>query len=139
MDDIAEVFGRRGTAICSNGAFGYDLRTREVVAERAIPVDVLRETARRLRAAVPGISLAVEYAHELAGDAHYEAGDWDADTTVRRLDDASLFGRPAPKLIGRHPELSADELLALARPVVGDLVTVYHSNGERLVESVAQG
>lgn len=139
MDEIAEVFGHRGVAICSNGAFRYDLRTRSVTAEHAIPVEVLGETARRLRAAVPGIGLAVEYAHELAGDEHYEAGDWDSDTTVQRRPDTDLFGRPAPKLIGRHPELSADELLALAAPVVGELVTVYHSNGERLVEAVAQG
>ncbi|MFJ2863373.1 HAD family hydrolase [Kitasatospora sp. NPDC087314] len=131
--------GVRGIAICSNGAFGYDMRTRAVIAENPIPVDVLGESARLLREAVPGIGLAVEYAQELAGDAHYEAGDWDADTTVRRLDDVRLFGRPAPKLIGRHPELSADELLALARPVLGDLVTVYHANGERLVEAVAKG
>ena len=42
-------------------------------------------------------------------------------------------------LVGRHPHLSADELLALATPAIGDLVTVYHSNGLRLVEAVAQG
>ncbi|MFJ3216392.1 HAD family hydrolase [Kitasatospora sp. NPDC086801] len=139
MGEIAAAFGHRGVAICSNGAFGYDMRTRAVIAENPIPVDVLGESARRLREAVPGIGLAVEYAQELAGDAHYEAGAWDADTTVQRLDDARLFGRPAPKLIGRHPELSADELLALARPVLGELVTVYHANGERLVEAVAKG
>ncbi|MFE6054034.1 HAD family hydrolase [Kitasatospora sp. NPDC056446] len=139
MGEIAAAFGHRGVAVCSNGAFAYDMRTRSVIAERPIPVDVLAETARLLRAAAPGIGLAVEYAQDLAGDARYEPGDWDADTAVRRLDDARLFGRPAPKLIGRHPELSADDLLALVRPVVGDLVTVYHSNGERLVEAVARG
>ncbi|MFJ8473462.1 HAD family hydrolase [Kitasatospora sp. NPDC094011] len=139
MGEIAAAFGHRGTAICSNGAFGYDLRTRTVVAERPIPPEVLAETARRLRAAAPGIGLAVEYAQELAADARYEEGDWDADTSVQRLDDARLFGRPAPKLVGRHPTLSADELLALVRPAIGGLVTVYHANGERLVEAVAQG
>ncbi|GHF63963.1 hydrolase [Kitasatospora xanthocidica] len=139
MGEIAAAFGHRGVAICSNGAFAYDMRTRTVVAERPIPVDVLGETARLLREVAPGIGLAVEYAQELAGDAHYEAGDWDADTTVRRLDDAVLFARPAPKLLGRHPELSADDLLELVRPAIGELVTVTHSNGVRLVEAVARG
>ncbi|MCB5906540.1 HAD family hydrolase [Streptomyces pinistramenti] len=139
MGPIAEAFGHRGTAICSNGALSYDMHTEEVVAEHGIAVPTLTEVAALLRAAVPGIGLAVEYAKELAGDARYEAGDWDSDTTVLRPDDAVLFGRPAPKLVGRHPELTADELVELAHPAVGHLVTVYHSNGERLVEAVAQG
>jgi HAD superfamily hydrolase (TIGR01484 family) len=139
MADIIEAFGPQGTAICSNGAFVIDLSTSTVVRERPIPVDVLARAAAALRHTIPEIGLAVEYADELAGDARYEAGEWDADVTVRRLADAELFGRPGHKLIGRHPRLSADELLAHARPAVGDLVNVYHSNGLRLVEAVAAG
>lgn len=41
--------------------------------------------------------------------------------------------------MGCHPHLSADELLALAASELGDLVTVHHSNGERLVEAIAAG
>ena len=139
MGPIAAAFGRRGQAICSNGALIHDLRTGAVVEEHPIPVTALVEAARRLRAAAPGIGLAVEYAHELAGDEHYQAGDWDTDVTVQRLEDAKLLGRPAPKLIGRHPRLSADELLALAGPALDGLVTPYHSNGLRLVEAIAVG
>ncbi|QMU69423.1 hypothetical protein [Streptacidiphilus sp. P02-A3a] len=102
-----------GRAIGSNGALVYDLHAGRVVQEHPIPVPALTEAARRLRAAAPGIGPAVEYAHELAGDELYEAGDWDADITVQRLDAAEPLGRAAPKLIGRHPSLSADELLAL--------------------------
>ena len=137
MGPIAEAFGPHGTAICSNGAFSYDMRSREVVAEYAIDTVTLAETARRLRVAVPGIGLAVEHANEIVGDELYEAGDWDTGVTVERPGEDKLWSRPAPKLIGRHPVLSADELLVLAAPVVGDLVTVYHSNGLRLVEAVA--
>lgn len=137
MGPIAEAFGPRGTAICSNGALIYDMRTRSVIAEYTIDADTLAETARRLREAVPGIGLAVERATELDGDDRYEAGDWDSDISVQRPGEDKLWSRPAPKLIGRHPSLSADELLALAAPAVGELVTVYHSNGERLVEAIA--
>ncbi|WP_405558323.1 Cof-type HAD-IIB family hydrolase [Streptomyces canus] len=139
MGPIAEAFGPFGTAICSNGALVYDMGGRRVVAEYAISPGTLAETVRRLRAAIPGIGLAVEYATELHGDDLYEPGAWDADLTVRRPGENGLWNRPAPKLVGRHPYLSADELLALAAPEVGDLVTVYHSNGERLVEAIAPG
>jgi len=139
MGPIAEAFGPHGTAVCSNGAYDYDLRTRSVVAEHAIDPATLAKVAHGLRAAIPGIGLAVEYADALAADPLYEPWDWDEGVTVDRLVEAELWRRPAPKLIGRHPSLSADELLALAEPAIGDLVTVYHSNGLRLVEAVAQG
>ncbi|MGA5820047.1 Cof-type HAD-IIB family hydrolase [Kitasatospora sp. NPDC094028] len=140
MGDIAGAFGHRGVAICSNGALGFDLSTRTVVAERSIPADVLGETARLIREAVPGIGLAVEYADELVADEHYESRPWSAeDPPVRRLDDVRLFGRPAPKLLGRHPTLSASALVRRLLPVVGGRVGLYHSGGERLVEMVAWG
>jgi HAD superfamily hydrolase (TIGR01484 family) len=137
MAPIAEAFGPRGTAICSNGALILDMASREVIAEREIDVATLALARDRLRAAIPGIGLAVERAAELDGDDLYEAGEWDADITVLRPGEARLWSRPAPKLIGRHPSLSADELLELAAPALGTLVTAYHSNGHRLVEAVA--
>jgi len=139
MGQIADAFALHGLAICSNGAYDYDLRARAVVAEYAIDPMTLQKVARGLREAIDGIGLAVEYADSLAADPVYEPWDWDRDITVQRLDEAELWSRPAPKLVGRHRSLSADELLALAQPAVGDLVTVYHSNGLRLVEAVAPG
>jgi hydroxymethylpyrimidine pyrophosphatase-like HAD family hydrolase len=53
--------------------------------------------------------------------------------------DAQLFSRDAAKPLGRHPELPADQLLALAAPAVGEIVSVYHSGGLRLVEATAHG
>ncbi|MET8139675.1 Cof-type HAD-IIB family hydrolase [Sphaerisporangium sp. NPDC005288] len=139
MADIRRTFGAGGLAICSNGALVYDLGTRNLVVERPIEPSVLVKAAGRLRAAVPDIGLAVEYAADLAGDEVYEPWDWDADVTLQRLPDADLLARPAPKLLGRHHLLSADQLLDLVAPHLGDLVTVYHSNGLRLVEAVAKG
>jgi hypothetical protein len=139
MAGVAEAVGHRGVAVCANGAFFYDLATGRVEREVTIEPATLAEAARRLREAIPGIGLAVEFAEELAADPHYERWEWDAGATVHRLADAELLARPAPKLLGRHPTLSADELLALARPVLEDLVFVYHSNGSRLVEAVATG
>jgi HAD superfamily hydrolase (TIGR01484 family) len=139
MGAIAAAFGNRGTAICSNGALVYDMHTGSVTGEQLIQPRELAEAAKRLRAAIPGIGLAVESAAELMGDHRYETGGWDRDVPIRRLADTELLSRPAAKLLGRHPWLSADELLALAIPAVGSIVTVYHSNGRRLVEASAAG
>ncbi|GGM71433.1 HAD family hydrolase [Dactylosporangium sucinum] len=139
MGAVAKAFRHRGTAICANGALIYDLYREKVIDKHLIPPARLAEAARLLRSTVGGIGLAVEYADALAGDARYEPGSWDAGVTLQRLSDAELFGRPAPKLLGRHPVLSADELLRLTAPVLAGIVTVYHSNGLRLVEATAAG
>ncbi len=139
MRTIVAAVGNQSTAICSNGAVIYDMHADRIIAEQFIQPRELAEAARRLRAAIPGIGLAVESARELTADRRYEPGGWDGNTSIRRLDDAELFGRPGAKLLGRHPRLSADELLALATPAVAGLVTVSHSSGTRLIEASAEG
>lgn len=139
MGYVAAAFGYQGVAICSNGALIYDMHTEAVLAEHPIAPPELAEAARRLRAAIPGIGLAVESATGLTADGIYQAGNWDSDVTLKRLPDAELFGRPAAKLLGRHPHLANDELLALAAPAVAGVVTVSHSNGPRLLEASAIG
>ena len=56
-----------------------------------------------------------------------------------RLDDEELFEHDAVKLLARHPDLSADDLLALGAPAAGELATVYHSGGLNLLEVTAPG
>jgi len=139
MRAVVMAVGNQGVAICSNGAVIYDMHADRIIAEQFIQPRELAEAAGRLRAAIPGIGLAVESARELTGDSRYEPGGWDGHRAIRRLADAELFGRPAAKLLGRHPHLSADELLALATPAVDGIVTVSHSNGTRLIEASAEG
>ena len=139
MRTVVTAVGNQGMAICSNGAVIYDMHTDRIVAEQFIQPRELAEAASRLRAAIPGIGLAVESARELTGDSRYEPGNWDGHAFIRRLPDAALFSRPAAKLLGRHPWLSADDLLALASPAVAGVVSIYHSNGPRLVEASAMG
>ncbi|GAA4263971.1 HAD family hydrolase [Dactylosporangium darangshiense] len=139
MGAVAKALPHHGMAICSNGALIYDLYHEKVIDEHLIPPAHLAEAARLLRSTVGGIGLAVEYADALAGDTRYEPHAWDAGVTLQRLSDAELFGRPAPKLLGRHQVLSADELLRLTTPVLAGIVTVYHSNGPRLIEATATG
>jgi hydroxymethylpyrimidine pyrophosphatase-like HAD family hydrolase len=139
MTRIAAVFGHRGTAICANGALTYDMHTGTVQARHLIPPPVLAAAGTALRGAVPGIGIAVEYPDGHAADHRYQAASWDVNQAMPRLDDAGLFARPASKLLGRHYGYGCDELLALARPAIGDLVTVTHSNARGLVEAAALG
>ena len=137
MRGIAAVFGHRGTAICANGALAYDMRTDTIEPLHLIPPPVLAATAAALRAAVPGIGIAVEYPDGNAADELFQAIAWDLD--IARLGDAALFGQPASKLLGRHLSYSCDDLLALVEPAIGGLVSVTHSNGKALIEAAALG
>ena len=139
MAKIAATFGHRGTAICSNGALTYDMRTDTVTARHLIPPEALGAAARALRAAIPGIGIAVERPDGRAADDVYQAIMWDTNESVPRPGDEALFGVPAAKLLGRHLGYSPDELLALAAPVLVGLVSVSHSNGKGLIEAAAIG
>ena len=137
MTPVAAAFGHRGTAICANGALSYDMRAETVQARHLIPAPVLAAAGSALRAAVPGIGLAVEYPDGHAADNSYQTVMW--DQAIPRVADAQLFARPASKLLGRHSGYGCDDLLALAEPAIGDLVSVSHSNSRGLVEAAALG
>lgn len=139
MEQIAAAFGRKGTAICANGALTYDMATSQVLAGKLIAPQDLRAAAGILRTAIPGIGLAVEYADGHAADAAYQAVAWDVNTSIPRPGDSALFARPAAKLLGRHMDYTPDELLSAAAPVLEGLATVSHSNGRSLIEASAVG
>jgi hydroxymethylpyrimidine pyrophosphatase-like HAD family hydrolase len=139
MGSIAEAFGHRGIAICANGALSYDMGTEKVEPLHLIPPPVLAAAAAVLRAAVPGIGIAVEYPDGHAADMAYQALNWDVNASIPRLPDAELFARPGSKLLGRHFGYTCDDLLALAIPALDGLVSVTHSNSKGLVEAAAPG
>jgi HAD superfamily hydrolase (TIGR01484 family) len=139
MGSIAEAFGHRGTAICANGALAYDMATGKIEALHLIPPPVLSAAAAALRAAVPGIGIAVEYPDGAAADLVFQALNLSMDQSLNRVDDAVLFSRPASKLLGRHFGYRCDDLLALAAPVLDDLVSVTHSNSKGLIEATPLG
>jgi hypothetical protein len=94
---------------------------------------------RRLREAVPGIGIAVEYPDGRALDHLFQPFMFDVTDPGPRLDDDVLTARPAAKLLGRHLSHSCDELLDLTGPLLADLVAVTHSNGKGLIEAAAIG
>jgi hydroxymethylpyrimidine pyrophosphatase-like HAD family hydrolase len=132
-------FGYQGEVICANGAVTYDMASGSISRLRLIPAAALATAAARLREAIPGLGIAVEYPDRHVRDQHYEVGAWGSRESVPCLPDDQLFGADAVKLLGRHPSLSADDLLARAAPVAGEIVALYHSGGSRLLEATAVG
>ena len=60
LHDLADVVGAHGLALCGNGAFVYDVRSRQVLAEHCLTAADVVEIAVDLRDALPGIVFAVE-------------------------------------------------------------------------------
>jgi hydroxymethylpyrimidine pyrophosphatase-like HAD family hydrolase len=131
--------GYTGEVICANGALTLDMRSGRLSDKALIPAAVLADAAARLRRAIPGLGIAVEYTDRHVRDRHYQPGAWGTAEPIPWLPDEELFARDAVKLLGRHPSLSGDDLLDLAAPVVGEIVAVYHSGGLRLLEATAAG
>jgi HAD superfamily hydrolase (TIGR01484 family) len=136
---LAEETGHRGLAVCANGGVIWDLHTDRMVEAFPVQAELAREVVRRLRAELPTGAWAVEraggFAHEPAYTPRWPVPD---DTVVDAID--ALLEPPAVKLMLRHPDLSADALLAHARELIGDLVEVSHSSShDALLEISAPG
>jgi Cof subfamily protein (haloacid dehalogenase superfamily) len=130
--------GLTGLAICANGAIVYDLHTEKVVAHHSMAVEVGLEIAGRLRGALPDVVFAVEtmdgYAREHAYRPRWDVG---VEPILGPIDE--IFGEETVKLLVRHESMGADQLLAAAREVVGDLAEFTHSSVEGLLEVSAAG
>ena len=135
----AECARQNFIPVCANGGVIWDLHTDSMVEECPVQAELAREVVRRLRAVLPQGAWAVERAGGFAHEPTYTPR-WPvpADTVIDAID--ALLEPPAVKLMLRHPELSADDLLAHARELIGDLVEVSHSSShDALLEISAPG
>jgi len=141
MPEIKEAFGI-GNAICGNGAMLYDLHNDKVLEEWLLPVESQLEAVRRLRKAIPPISFAIE-SHNYFHREKIYIPRWDVgldNIGVDAIED--VITSPALKLLARcsQQEFSSDEMLAIAKKELEDLVTVTHSNpADSLLEISALG
>lgn len=136
--EVFEHVGEHGLAIVSNGALVWDVTAHRVHLERLLePVPGL-EVCRRIRAAVPGASFAVE---TYAGIA-LEPGFLERHAVPpgsRRGAIEELFDRPALKLLARHEDVSPEGFWEAAESTVADLAVVTWSSGTPLLEISAAG
>ncbi|MFE9203928.1 HAD family hydrolase [Micromonospora sp. NPDC007230] len=137
-DQLAEPL----PAICANGAVVYDPATDEVLRADPLAPELLAEVARRLRAAVPEVSLAVEIVNsrQMRHEVHYPLR-WDADVEAIRAVESpeELLAAPAVKLLARAGEQDPDVFVRVVAAALAGLAEATHSSYSGLVEISAAG
>ncbi|MDQ3094627.1 MAG: HAD family hydrolase, partial [Actinomycetota bacterium] len=138
MHDLVEVVGDHGVAICSNGAFVYDVVNRRVLSEQTLVEQVLIELVSRLREAIPGIGFAVESSAGYGREpAYVDLLRTPANAPVADIED--LLDPLPGKLLARAPELEPREFLHRVVDVVGEQAIVHISGTGGLAEISAAG
>lgn len=138
MHDLVDALGDHGIAICSNGAFVYDVPARRVLSERPIVADVVLRMVKTLRQAIPGIAFAVENAAGFGREPSYI--DLHVSPPDTAVEDIADLLEPLPgKLLARAPHLGEEEFLRRVTEVVGESALVAFSGAGGLAEISAAG
>jgi Cof subfamily protein (haloacid dehalogenase superfamily) len=137
-DQMAEPLA----AICANGAVVYDPDTDEVLRAAPLSVDLLLDVTKRLREAVPDVTLAVEV--EDGRSFWYERGwpmTWEGEHNAVRVlaTPEQLTSVPAVKLLARSATSAPDAFYELVSRTLGDAAVATHSSSSALVEISAAG
>ncbi|MEV0938913.1 HAD family hydrolase [Micromonospora wenchangensis] len=129
-------------AVCANGAVVYDPDTDQVLRADPLAPELLAEVARRLRAAVPEVSFAVEIvdSRQMRHEAHYPLR-WDADHEAIRAVESpeELASVPAVKLLARAGTQDPDAFVQVVAGALEGLAEATHSSYSGLVEISAAG
>ena len=139
MRPLAEATGHRGVAICANGGVVWDLHTDAPIEEFPLEPAIAQQIVAALEEGLPGGHWAVERSNGFGHEPSYEPR-WPVpdDTVVEAVE--ILVSQPSVKLMLRHGDLLADELLQRARGLVGHLAELSHSNStDSLLEIAAAG
>ncbi|WP_246087888.1 HAD family hydrolase [Nocardioides albertanoniae] len=128
--ELFEHIGSVGLAIVSNGALVWDVAADEARLTRLIEPALAAEVAGALKTNLPGLAFATESLGGWACEPEFAAHISDARRPAQRnAAIEELAEEPLIKLLARrHDHDDADELLAAAVAVVGDLVNVTHSS-----------
>lgn len=129
LGDVVEATGHTGLALCGNGALVYDVARAEVVTSRTLDAATATEVAQRLRAVLPGVTLALETLDGFRRESAYQTRwDWGVQQQVGPLDELLADDPGVLKLLARHETSRADDLLATARTALDGLARATHSN-----------
>jgi Cof subfamily protein (haloacid dehalogenase superfamily) len=138
LHELADLVGDHGLALCCNGAFVYDVRSRQVLDEHCLAVADVHEIALDLRHALPGIVFAVESRLGFSRERGYvddftTPEDLTAGTFEELLD-------PLPgKVLARCADLPAAQFHTVVDQVVGERAVVSYSGAFGLAEISAAG
>jgi Cof subfamily protein (haloacid dehalogenase superfamily) len=129
-------------AVCANGAVVYDPDTDEVLVANPMDVDLLLDVTKKVREAVPDVSLAVEVEDGRAFwyDENWPMR-WEGQHRVRVLSSPEeLTSVPAVKLLARSASAgSPDDFFELVSRTLGGAAEATHSSSSALVEISAAG
>jgi Cof subfamily protein (haloacid dehalogenase superfamily) len=129
-------------AVCANGAVVYDPENDRVLRAEPLATEILIDVTKRLREAVPDITLAVEVED---GRSFWHEESWplrwvEPDRSIRAIAaPEELTSVPAVKLLVRSARHQPDEFAELVSGLLGELATVTHSSRSALVEISAAG
>ncbi len=137
-EEVFEYVGAHGLAIVSNGALVWDVTNSAVHLERSIDPTVGLEVCRRIRAAVPGSSFAVETLAGIALETEFRER-YQVPAGSRRGSLAEIWDEPVVKVLARHEELAAQEFWDAAAAAVGDLAVITWSSTSALLEISGPG
>jgi Cof subfamily protein (haloacid dehalogenase superfamily) len=136
MDNIAQMTGHSGLALCANGAVLFDLSSSEIVHADLLPGEIGLIAVERLRSLDPDISFAVEIARpkrDFLIESNYRPR-WETQLPPPQVSVDEMFNtdlvvkllaRPSAKAI--H---NADSFLAAADEVLAGIVDVTHSDNQ---------
>ncbi|MGV8909778.1 MAG: HAD family hydrolase [Propionicimonas sp.] len=128
LDVLDQLADAHSQVIVSNGAAVFDLTSRQVV--RIFPLDatVALAVAQDLRTAVPGITFGFESAAGFGCEPTSPSRQRGAPGVLEgTLEEVAARLGPVIKLLGFHPDVDSDELVARAVAVVGDRLTLTHA------------
>jgi Cof subfamily protein (haloacid dehalogenase superfamily) len=129
------------TAVCANGAVIYDPVDDRILRANPLSTDVLLDVSKRLREAVPDITLAVEVED---GRAFWHEQTWpvrqEGVPSVRVLTDPEeLTTVPAVKLLARSARHDREDFADLVSRTLGEIAETTYSSSSALVEISAAG
>ncbi len=136
MDSVIEETGASGLAVLANGAYVYDLESREIVRQHTLDVASAERLVKAIRDELPGVTFAVESRAGFAHEPEYVPA-WPGDNTVIGAI-AELLTDPVAKLLVKHPDRGPDDIHDLVAALAGEDATVTYS-GDVLLEISGAG
>jgi Cof subfamily protein (haloacid dehalogenase superfamily) len=140
LHGLEEAVGPRGTAICGNGAFVYEVASRRVLETHCFERGVIDELVADLRRAVPSVTFAAERASgpfvaDDYPDPHRDRGAQRAVHGSWR----TIGEEPVGKLLALAPGVPLEDFLATVEDVLGDRGHLHFSGAHGLAEINAPG
>lgn len=135
VDHLAGITGDHGVVICANGAFVYDVASREILEDHGMTPEVVRELVVDLRQ-IEGISFSAELARGICREAAYVGSP---PTGVASIDPEPLgpleaIDAPVGKLLASSEALGPEEFLSRVTAIIGDRALLSVSTDTGLAE-----